>query len=197
MSDIGERAHTNGGLGAKCARKTKDCNDPDSANPDSSLTAKPSTTHLCPVDFRGPPLARQWLLRIFSCAGGGSIPSLARPHYQPAKYAQEFWLQHREHPGTPDKARGARIAINQAAKLFGVAERRQWAIDQADNLAKANFPRRSPQLVPAFSAAHALHDAGVLHLKQDELEKFFRKIFFIGNVANANRTLVVVTRKHH
>src|SRR5437870_10645980 len=69
------------------------------------------------------------------------------------------------------------IAINQAAKLFGVAERRQWAIDQADNLAKTNFPRRSPQLVPAFSAAHALHDAGVLHLKQDELEKFFRKVF--------------------
>src|SRR5438128_5432416 len=89
------------------------------------------------------------------------------------------------------------IAINQAAKLFGVAERRQWAIDQADNLAKANFPRRSPQLVPAFSAAHALHDAGVFHLKQDELEKFFRKVFFIGNVANANRTLVVVTRQHH
>src|SRR6266581_4081134 len=67
------------------------------------------------------------------------------------------------------------------------------AINQADNLAKANFPRRSPQLVPAFSAAHALHDAGILHLKQDELEKFFRKVFFIGNVANANRTLVVVT----
>src|SRR6266516_3400974 len=89
------------------------------------------------------------------------------------------------------------IAINQAAKLFGVAERRQWAIDQADNLAKANFPRRSPQLVPAFSAAHALHNAGVLHLKQDELEKFFRKVFFIRNVANANRTLVVVTRQHH
>src|SRR5207247_8940447 len=89
------------------------------------------------------------------------------------------------------------IAINQAAKLFGVAERRQWAIDQADNLAKTNFPRRSPQLVPAFSAAHALHDAGVLHLKQDELEKFFRKVFFIRNVANANRTLAVVTRQHH
>src|SRR2546426_843030 len=89
------------------------------------------------------------------------------------------------------------IAINQAAKLFGVAEGRQWAIDQADNLAKANFPRRSPQLVPAFSAAHALHNAGVLHLKHDELEKFFRKVFFIRNVANANRTLVVVTRQHH
>src|SRR6266700_4003940 len=89
------------------------------------------------------------------------------------------------------------IAINQAAKLFGVAERRQWAINQADNLAKANFPRRSPQLVPAFSAAHALHNAGILHLKQDELEKFFRKVFFIRNVANANRTLVVVTRQHH
>src|SRR5437667_8447557 len=89
------------------------------------------------------------------------------------------------------------IAINQAAKLFGVAEKRQWAINQADNLAKANFPRRSPQLVPAFSAAHALHNAGVLHLKQDELEKFFRKVFFIRNVANANRTLVGVTRQHH
>src|SRR5437868_3700750 len=43
------------------------------------------------------------------------------------------------------------IAINQAAKLFGVAERRQWAIDQADNLAKTNFPRRSPQLVPTIA----------------------------------------------
>src|SRR6266568_2782754 len=71
------------------------------------------------------------------------------------------------------------------------------AINQADNLAKTNFPRRSPQLVPTFSAAHALHDAGVLHLKQDELEKFFRKVFFIRNVANANRTLAVVTRQHH
>src|SRR2546426_11712159 len=73
MSDIGERADTNGGLGAKCARETKDCNDPDSAKPDSSLPAKPSTTHLCPVDFRGPPLAKQWLLRIFSCACGGAV----------------------------------------------------------------------------------------------------------------------------
>src|SRR5437773_3994283 len=100
MSDIGERAHTNGGLGAKCARKTKDCNDPDSANPDSSLTAKPSTTHLCPVDFRGPPLARQWLLRTFSCASGGAIPALSRPLSRPAKYAQEFLLQPREDPRT-------------------------------------------------------------------------------------------------
>src|SRR5437868_2906448 len=106
MSDIGERTHTNGGLGAKCARKTKDCNDPDSAKPDSSLPAKPSTTHLCPVDFRGPPLAKQWLLRIFSCACGGSIPGPAQ-QYQPAKCARESWLRHPEHPGTPDKARGA------------------------------------------------------------------------------------------
>src|SRR5438128_5623151 len=89
------------------------------------------------------------------------------------------------------------IAINQAAKLFGVAERRQWAIDQADNLAKTNFPRRSPQLVPAFSAAHALHDAGVLPLTQDELENFFRTLFFIRTVANAHGTLIVVTRQHH
>src|SRR5947208_10642317 len=107
MSDIGERAHTNGGLGAKCARKTKDCNDPDSANPDSSLTAKPSTTHLCPVDFRGPPLARQWLLRIFSCACGGSSSGPAQP-YQPAKCARESLLRPRGHPGTPRKARGAK-----------------------------------------------------------------------------------------
>src|SRR5437016_13259970 len=106
MSDIGESAHTNGGLGAKCARKTKDCNDPDSAKPDSSLPAKPSTTHLCPVDFRGPPLVKQWLLRIFSCACGGSIPGPAQ-QYQTARYDQEFWLQHREHTRTPDKASSA------------------------------------------------------------------------------------------
>src|SRR2546426_8673199 len=87
MSDIGERADTNGGLGAKCARETKDCNDPDSAKPDSSLPAKPSTTHLCPVDFRGPPLAKQWLLRIFSCACGGKA---ARPA-PPKQFAQAGW----------------------------------------------------------------------------------------------------------
>src|SRR6266566_598906 len=34
-------------------------------------------------------------------------------------------------------------------------------------------------------------------INQDELEKFFRKVFFIRNVANANRTLAVVTRQHH
>src|SRR5437867_12601587 len=106
MSDIGERTHTNGGLGAKCARKTKDCNDPDSAKPDSSLPAKPSTTHLCPVDFRGPPLAKQWLPRIFSCAYGGSISGPGQK-YQPAEGARESWLRHREKPGTPGKARGA------------------------------------------------------------------------------------------
>src|SRR5947208_13950443 len=35
------------------------------------------------------------------------------------------------------------IAVNQAAKLFRVAEKRQWALDQADNLAQTNLPRRS------------------------------------------------------
>src|SRR5438046_10678624 len=104
MSDIGERAHTNGGLGAKCARKTKDCNDPDSAKPDSSLPAKPSTTHLCPVDFRGPPLARQWLIRIFSCACGDVFPSLAHPQCHPEKYASEFWLRSHGTRVQPGKA---------------------------------------------------------------------------------------------
>src|SRR2546426_1460312 len=99
MSDIGERADTNGGLGAKCARETKDCNDPDSAKPDSSLPAKPSTTHLCPVDFRGPPLAKQWLLRIFSCACGGSVPGPA-PQNQTPKEDQQILLRQ---PATPRK----------------------------------------------------------------------------------------------
>src|SRR5207247_10659657 len=103
MSDIGERTHTNGGLGAKCARKTKDCNDPDSAKPDSSLPAKPSTTHLCPVDFRGPPLAKQWLLRIFSCACGGSISAPA-PQYPPAKCARGSLAPHRAHRVTAGKS---------------------------------------------------------------------------------------------
>src|SRR3989475_11367171 len=97
MSDIGERTHTNGGLGAKCARKTKDCNDPASANPDSSLTAKPSTTHLCPVDFRGPPLARQWLLRIFSCACGGPRCRPSRPASPPQASSATF-VRARHHP---------------------------------------------------------------------------------------------------
>src|SRR5256885_10542058 len=106
MSDIGERTHTNGGLGAKCARKTKDCNDPDSAKPDSSLPAKPSTTHLCPVDFRGPPLAKQWLLRIFSCACGGGV-SRPPPQNQPPKGGRGSLLRHRGHPRTPAKTRRA------------------------------------------------------------------------------------------
>src|SRR5207249_11578633 len=107
MSDIGERTHTNGGLGAKCARKTKDCNDPDSAKPDSSLPAKPSTTHLCPVDFRGPPLAKQWLLRIFSCACGGAFPGPAPP-YPAAEDARKFLPQPPGHPRTTCKTTGCR-----------------------------------------------------------------------------------------
>src|SRR2546421_2556845 len=106
MSDIGERTHTNGGLGAKCARKTKDCNDPDSAKPDSSLPAKPSTTHLCPVDFRGPPLAKQWLLRIFSCACGGSVPGPPPPN-KPAKSGRGTLVAHPAHTRTHDKKRAA------------------------------------------------------------------------------------------
>src|SRR5437660_715002 len=196
MSDIGERAHTNGGLGAKCARKTKDCNDPDSAKPDSSLPAKPSTTHLCPWISVDHHWQDSGFFGFFLALAAGRFRVL------PNNISQRSVLENlgcgianiEEHLV---KRAVLSIAINQAAKLFGVAERRQWAINQADNLAKANFPRRSPQLVPAFSAAHALHNAGILHLKQDELEKFFRKVFFIRNVANANRTLVVVTRQHH
>src|SRR2546430_8021949 len=105
MSDIGERAHTNGGLGAKCARKTKDCNDPDSAKPDSSLPAKPSTTHLCPVDFRGPPLAKQWLLRIFSCACGGS-GSGPPPQYHPPEGAFRALLRRRGEPRATTESGG-------------------------------------------------------------------------------------------
>ena len=89
------------------------------------------------------------------------------------------------------------VAVYQRAQLISIAKRGQWAVDQTDNLAEVNLRRWPLELVATLGAASALHHASILQLEQNEFEKFFRKLFFVSNVSNANCALIVVTGQHH
>ena len=60
-----------------------------------------------------------------------------------------------------------------------------------------NVGGRPPQLVSALGAADAFDHARVLELQQNQFQELFRQRLFVGNIANANRALVVVPRQHH
>ena len=53
------------------------------------------------------------------------------------------------------------------------------------------------QLVSAFGTANAFHHPGILQFEKNEFQEFFREHFFVGNVANLDRALVMVTGQHH
>src|SRR5207248_6226728 len=58
-----------------------------------------------------------------------------------------------------------------------------------NNFAEVNFGRRTSQLVATLRAPHALDDACVLQLQQNQLKKLLRQVLFIRDVSNPNRTL--------
>src|SRR5579864_3049845 len=89
------------------------------------------------------------------------------------------------------------ITVNQRTQLLGIPEWRQGTVDQANDLAEANVGRGPSQLISAFCAASAFHDACVLQFQQDQLEEFFRQILFVSDVTDADRALVVMPRQHH
>src|ERR1700694_2695585 len=71
------------------------------------------------------------------------------------------------------------IAIDQSAQLIRIPKRSERAINQTDDLAQPDLGWRPAQAVSAFGATHALHDAGVLQFQKNQLQKFFRQIFFV------------------
>src|SRR4030088_652411 len=89
------------------------------------------------------------------------------------------------------------IAIDQIAQLIRIPKGSERAINQTDDLAQPNLGWRPAQAVSAFGATHALHDARVLQFQKNQLQKFFRQIFFVSNVANADRTLGVAPGQYH
>src|SRR5207302_8038643 len=72
-----------------------------------------------------------------------------------------------------------KVPIDEFAQRRGIAERSQGTIDQANNFAEVNFGRRTSQLVATLRAPHALDDACVLQLQQNQLKKLLRQDLFI------------------
>jgi hypothetical protein len=62
---------------------------------------------------------------------------------------------------------GAMIGVggDEAAELIGVAEGRQWAVNQANDLAEFDLGGRTAQTIAALGAANAFDDAGVLRYR--------------------------------
>ena len=89
------------------------------------------------------------------------------------------------------------IAIDQSAQLIGIPKGRQRPVNQTDDFAQADLRRRPAQPISALGAAHAFHDARVFQFQQNQFQKFFRQIFFVGNVANPDRTLGIAPGQHH
>src|ERR1700685_2248766 len=81
--------------------------------------------------------------------------------------------------------------------MLRVSKWSQRSIDQPDNLAQMDLRWWPTQLVAAFGAAHALHDARVLHFQKNQLQKLFRQIFFVRDVAYPDRSLPRMPRQHH
>ena len=89
------------------------------------------------------------------------------------------------------------VAVDQAAQLIGVAEGCERTVDQANDFAEVNLRWRPPKLVATLGTASAFHHARILQLKQNQFEKFFRQLFFVGDITNTNRALIVMTGQHH
>ena len=89
------------------------------------------------------------------------------------------------------------IAVNEFAQLFGVAERGEWAVDEANDLAEMDVGGFAAQLVATLGAAHALHHAGILEFEQDQFQELLGENLFVGDVADLDGALVMMAGKHH
>src|SRR5580704_2903156 len=89
------------------------------------------------------------------------------------------------------------IAVDEHAQLLRVAKWGERAINEAHDLAQPDFIRFPAQLVAALGPANALNHARVLEFEEDEFQKLFRKILFVGDFANFDRALMVMTGEHH
>src|SRR5450631_3975613 len=90
-----------------------------------------------------------------------------------------------------------KVAVDQVAQLFSVTEGGEWAVNQADDLAQIDVRGIAAQLVAALGAAHTFHHAGVLELEEDQFEKLLRERLLVGDVADLDGSLVIVTGEHH
>jgi len=89
------------------------------------------------------------------------------------------------------------IPQDKASQLIRVAQRRQRAINQPDDLADSYLRRSTAQFVAAFCAPYAFHHAGIPQFNQDQLQKLFRQIPFGGDVSNLDNLVLMLTRKRH
>jgi len=89
------------------------------------------------------------------------------------------------------------VSLDQPSERFGVSKGSERTVNGANDFAQEDPRGRTPQSVASFRSAHALYQAGVLELKQDELQKFFGKIFRRRNLSNLDRTLRIFPGKQH
>jgi len=89
------------------------------------------------------------------------------------------------------------VAVDEHAQLLGVAKWGERAVYQTHNLAQPDFTRFPAQLVAAFGSTNALNHARVLKFEEDEFQKLFREILFVGDFTNFDGALVMMTGEHH
>ena len=74
--------------------------------------------------------------------------------------------------------------------VIGLQEEVNRRVDQQSK----ELTARTAQTIRTTCATRALDDARILQFKQNQLEKFFGEIFFVGNIANADCPLLVPPR---
>ncbi len=89
------------------------------------------------------------------------------------------------------------IAVDQFAKMFGVAERSEGTVDQANDLAETDVGRLAAEHVSALGTPGTVDHAGVLQFEENQLQELFRKSFLIRDVSNLDCALMVMPRQHH
>ena len=89
------------------------------------------------------------------------------------------------------------IAVDQHTQLIRVTERGQRPVNQPYDFAQVNVRRIAAQLVAALGTAHALDNASVLEFEQNQFQELLRKILFIRDVSDPDRTLLILAGEHH
>ena len=74
------------------------------------------------------------------------------------------------------------IGNHEVPELIRIPKGREWAVNQANDLAEFDLLGRAPQPIAALRAPNAFHDARVLEFQQNQLKKFLRQIAINGNV---------------
>jgi hypothetical protein len=89
------------------------------------------------------------------------------------------------------------IAVDQFAKMFGITERSEGPVNQANDLAKADVGRFAAEHISALGTASTVNHAGVFQFEQNQLQELFRKSFLVRDVANLYCALMVMPCQHH